>query len=58
MASVVSPYLAILAHPVYPWRSAIINALTLEDAQALAAARVAGTQWFVFDVQPSVVTPQ
>ena len=52
MASTMLQFLAMFAHPVYPQRSVIINALTLASAQDMAAAQIAGTLWTVVSVVP------
>lgn len=50
MASTILQFLARFAHPVYPQRTAIINAYTLDQAVAYANATVAGTCWTVVSV--------
>jgi hypothetical protein len=52
MASTMLQFLAMFAHPVYPQRSAIINALTLSVAQSIARDQVSGSRWTVASVAP------
>jgi hypothetical protein len=49
-ADTVQKYLVIYGHPTYPQRTQIINAESLEQAQAFAEAHVAGTRWYVVSV--------
>lgn len=46
----INRYLVYYGHPIYAQRTAVINAYTLEQAEAFAQARVAGTSWYVVSV--------
>jgi hypothetical protein len=46
----INRYLVWYGNPMYPNKSAVVNAYTQEQAEAFAAARVAGTTWYVISV--------
>lgn len=58
MASTVTPFLVYLAHPVYPQRTVMVNALTLDAAETIASEMVQGTRWTVARVIPYIAITQ